>query len=382
MIKKVISLFLVICMVTTIVCGCAGGKDVPSGGNSNSGNEIKIGVQLPLTGSCATDGLALQRAYELGIEKMNEQGGVNGKKIVPIYVDDGADPQMAATAANKLISENVALVTGTFASGAALASMGLYNDAKLPFMIVNANSMKLVEENPGNAFLLPYTSRHQVLKGLEVANKLGVKKVVLVDQGDAFSGDLADDAEKIFSENGLEIVSREMMNKGEQDTSALVTSIKSKNPDMVFWTAYYADGALLTKSLRDGGYKGYIMVGDGSSGTQYIELGGKATEGSIVLTPPIAQVLPEAAQFVEDFKAKFNTEPTAYEPIAYHGTQIVYEVLKSAKSMSYEDLIAAAKAAKVDTILGHVEFQEDRTIKDSLVMAAIVKDGKHVLFEE
>lgn len=381
MIKRKISLLLVIVMLTSIMSGCSGEKSASGEDSSGSADEIKIGVQLPLTGSCATDGLALQRAYELGIEKMNEQGGVNGKKIVGIYVDDGADPQMAATAANKLISEHVVLVTGSFASGAALASMGLYNDAKIPFMLGNANSLKLVEENPGNTFLMPYTSRHQVLKGMEVAKKLGVKSVVLVEQGDAYSGDLADDAQKIFSENGLEIVSREMMNKGEQDTSALVTNIRSKNPDMVFWTAYYADGALLTKSLRDGGYKGYIMVGDGSSGSQYIELGGKATEGAIVLTPPIAQVLPEAAQFVKDFEAKFNREPAAYEPIAYHGTQIVYDVLKRAKSMKYEDLIAAAQNTSIDTILGHVEFQEDKTIKNSLVMAAVVKDGKHVLFE-
>lgn len=379
MLRKIISVVLVILMISFTVIGCS--EKTSNSGNGDTANEIKIGVQLPLTGVCATDGLALQKAYELGFEQINKNGGINGKKVVPIYVDDGADPQMAASAANKLISEGVNLVTGTFASGATLPAMSLYNDAKIPFFIGNSNSMKLVEENPGNSFLCPYTSRHQVIKGLEVANKLGVKKVAIVDQGDAYSRDLADDAENIFTESGLEIVTREIMNKGEQDTSALVTRIRSTNPDMVFWTAYYADGALLTKSLRDGGYTGYIMTGDGSSGAQYVELGGESTEGSIVLSPPIAQVLPAAAQFLKDFKEKYGSEPAAYEPTAYHTVEIVHDVLKRAKSLSFEDIIESAKNTDVDTILGHVQFQEDRTIVNSLVMATIVKDGSYIPFE-
>jgi branched-chain amino acid transport system substrate-binding protein len=377
--KKSVSLLLVVTLLIVLLSGCA--KSESKENEEDISSDIKIGVQLPLTGATATDGLAIKKAYELGFEQINAEGGINGRKILPIYVDDGSDPQMAATAANKLIAEGVVLVTGTFASGAALPAMSLYNDAKIPFFIGNANSNKLVEENPGNMFLCPYTSRHQVIKGLEVANKLGVKKVAIVDQGDAYSGDLADDAEIVFQENGLEIVTRQIMNKGEQDTSALVTTIKAAKPDMVFWTAYYADGALLTKSLRDGGYEGYILTGDGSSGAQYIELGGEATEGAIVLSPPIAQELPSAGQFVNDFKEKYGTEPSAYEPSAYHALQIVHDVLKRTKSLSFEDIIEAGEATNVDTILGHVQFLENRSISQSLVMATIVKNGKYVAFD-
>ncbi|MGA2083235.1 MAG: branched-chain amino acid ABC transporter substrate-binding protein [Holophaga sp.] len=349
-------------------------------GASASGKELKIGIQLPLTGGSATDGLALKRTYDLWIEQVNAKGGINGKTITPVYVDDGCDPQMASTAANKAISEGVVLVTGTFCSGAALPAMSLYNDAKIPFMIANANSLKLVDQNPGNAFILPYTSRHQVLKALEIAKKIGAKKIALVDEGDAFSGDLARDSNEIFTQNGLNVVAKETMNKGEQDTSALVTTLISKKPDLVFWTAYYADGALLVKNLRAAGYKGKYMAGDGSSGAQFIELSGKAAEGAIVLSPPIAQVLPSAAKFVADYKAKYpNQEPGPYEPCAYHACQIIENVLSRTSSLKMEDILKAAGETNMDTILGHVQFEKNHTISNSLVMATVVKDGKYEL---
>jgi len=342
--------------------------------------EIKVGVMVPTSGSEATYGQDMENAIKMAVDDVNAKGGVLGQKIVTFTDDDGCDPQMATAAASKLVSNEMTAILGGYCSGATLPTLKIYADAGIPFIVCSANSSKFTTLNPGHAFLINSLATFQVDTAMKLFKKIGAKKIALVDEGDAFSGDLARDSNEIFTQNGLNVVAKETMNKGEQDTSALVTTLISKKPDLVFWTAYYADGALLVKNLRAAGYKGKYMAGDGSSGAQFIELSGKAAEGAIVLSPPIAQVLPSAAKFVADYKAKYpNQEPGPYEPCAYHACQIIENVLSRTSSLKMEDILKAAGETNMDTILGHVQFEKNHTISNSLVMATVVKDGKYEL---
>ncbi|MGI6678108.1 MAG: branched-chain amino acid ABC transporter substrate-binding protein [Dehalobacterium sp.] len=382
--KKSLLLVAVMVMLALAAFGCGQGEqdEGSASGETPTDGEILVGIMVPTTGSEATYGKDMENSFNLAVDHVNAAGGIGGKKIKTVTADDACDPQQAASAANKLISQGVVAVVGGYCSGATVPTLALYNDAKIPFVITAANSSKLTEENPGNSFQTNGTAYHQIEKAIEMWNRDGITKVAVVHQGDAYSADLAKIAEEKWTAEGKEIVATEVMNKGEQDTSALVTRIKAKNPELVFWTAYFADGGLLIKQLRQSGYQGKIMAGDGSCSPQLIEIGGAATEGVQVLSSPIAEYLPAAAEFSAKYKEKYNADPGPYAALAYDGIGILADAMNRAGEIEFDAIVAALSATKdYEGVAGTTTFGEDHTLARSNFMVVEVKDGKYTLVE-
>ncbi len=146
--------------------------------------------------------------------------------------------------------------------------MKIYGDAGVPIVIPAADSSKLIGANPGNGFQINSTGIDQAITAVNFFKEKKIRKLAIIHQGDGYSADLATLTEKKWKEMGHEVVAVEVVEKGEQDHSALMARLKSKAPDAVFWTAYYADGALVIKQLRQGGFSKLIAVGDGSNSHQ------------------------------------------------------------------------------------------------------------------
>lgn len=381
--KKSLFLVAVLVLLALTVFGC-GQKEPADTGTEGAaeGGEVLVGIMVPTTGSEATYGKDMENSFNLAVDQINAAGGVGGKMIKTVTADDACDPQQSASAANKLISQGVVAVVGGYCSGATIPTLTLYNDAKIPFVITAANSSKIADENPGNAFQTNGTAAHQIEKAIEMWNKGGVKKVAIVHQGDGYSEDLAKIAQAEWTAAGNEVVALEVMNKGEQDTSALVTRIKAKSPDLVFWTAYFADGGLLIKQLRQSGYDGKIMAGDGSCSPQLMEIGGTATEGVQVLSSPIAEYLPAAKDFSDKYKEKYSVDPGPYAALAYDGMGILADAMNRAGSIEFDAVVAAlSETADYQGVAGTTTFAEDHTLAISNFMVVEVKDGKYTLVQ-
>ncbi|OLN29183.1 branched-chain amino acid ABC transporter substrate-binding protein [Desulfosporosinus metallidurans] len=366
-----------------VVTGCGtqpSAPMTPSAQPAANAGDIKIGLPLPMTGSEATYGKDMENAIKMAVDEINAKGGINGKKITTIIGDDACDPQQATAAANKLVSAGVVAIVGGYCSGAVVPTLTIYNEKNIPFIVEAANSSKIAAQNPGNTYEINGTAVHQTQKAVELFKKLGATKVALVEQGDAYSSDLAKQTETAWKDAGNTVVSHDVTTKGEQDFSSLVTSLKSKNADLIFWTAYYADGALLIKQLRQGGYKGSIVVGDGSSDPKLIQMSGAAGEGTYVLSPPVAEYLPAAKQFADAYKAKYNQTPGAYAPLAYDGMNLMADALKRAGGTDGKAIIKALADTKDFTgLAGKVTFAADKTLKESNFIVLQVKGGKFVL---
>jgi branched-chain amino acid transport system substrate-binding protein len=339
--------------------------------------DIKVGIMLPTSGSEATYGADMENAIKMAIEEVNAKGGVLGQKIVTFTADDGCDPQMATAAASKLTSNEVTAVLGGYCSGATLPTLKIYSDAGIPFVVLSANSSKFTALNPGNTFLINALATYQVDTALDLFQKQGVKKLAIVHQGDGYSEDLAALTQKNWKEKGKEVVAYEMVSKGEQDQSSLVTRLKSKSPDMIFWTAYYADGGLLIKQLRQGGYRGKITVGDGSTDPHLIAIGGKATEGVYAMANPLPEFLPKGKDFIAKYKAKYNVNPGPYSALSYDGTMLLVDALKRAGTTDRTKLTAAIKATKTfPGISGPITFNDKNNLAQSNFVVLQIKNSK------
>jgi branched-chain amino acid transport system substrate-binding protein len=176
---------------------------------------------------------------------------------------------------------------------------------------------------------------------------------------------------------GNEVVAFEVVNKGEQDHSALVTRIKSKAPDLVFWTGYYAEGALVIKGLRVVGYKGKLTVGDGSTDAKLMEIAGQAAEGITALANPLPEFLTEGKRFIQDYQAKFRVNPGPYSVLSYDGMYLLADAIKRAGSLDKKAVAAALKATTgFKGISGPVRFTDRNLLAHSNFVVLAVKDGK------
>ncbi len=344
--------------------------------------DIKVGIMAPTTGSEATYGKDMENAISLAVAEINAKGGLLGKKVVTTTGDDACDPQQGASAASKLVSESVVAVVGGYCSGSTLPTLKIYGDAGIPIIITAANSSKLSGANPGNAFQINSTGADQAITAVNLFKEKKVKKLAIVDQGDGYSADLAALTAKKWKEMGNEVVAVEVINKGEQDDSALVTRLNSKAPDAVFWTAYYADGALLIKQLRQSGYHKLIAVGDGSNSPKLMELAGPAAEGVFCFSNPIVEYLPAAKTFGETYKKKFGQDPGPYSALAYDGMNLLADAIKRAKSADKAAIMKALKETKdFNGIAGPISFNPDQTLARSNFVVLVAKGNAWSLYK-
>jgi branched-chain amino acid transport system substrate-binding protein len=327
---------------------------------------LTVGILVPTTGSEATYGQDMANAIDLAISEINAKGGVLGKQLASTVGDDACDAQQAVNAASKLASSGVVGIVGGYCSGATIPTLQIFGDAKLPMIIPAANSTKLIPANPGNVFMINSTGNDQVAKAIEYFTAHGIKSIAIVNQGDAYSVDLADLTKKNWEAAGNTVTAFEVTNKGEQDYSAVVTSIKSGNPDAVFWTAYYADGGLLIRQLREAGYQGLIAVGDGSNSPELFKIAGPAAEGVIAFSNPTADFLPDAKAFAEAYQAKYGAAPGPYSTLSYDAMNLLAWAITTAGSTDYDAVVAALQSANfTDTISGPISFTPEKTLARS-----------------
>lgn len=327
--------------------------------------ELTVGIMVPTTGSEATYGQDMANAINLAISEINADGGVLGQQLTSEIGDDACDPQQAVNAASKLASSGVVGVVGGYCSGATVPTLEIYGDANIPFIIAAANSTQLIPANPGNAFMINSTGNDQVAKAIEYFEGNGIESLAIVNQGDAYSQDLANLTKAAWEEAGHTVPAFEVANKGEQDYSAIVTAIRAANPDAVFWTAYYADGGLFIRQLRQAGYQGLIAVGDGSNSPELFNIAGPAAEGVIAFSNPTAQFLPEAKAFIDAYTAEFGNAPGPYAPLAYDGMKLLAWAIEDAGSTEADAIAASLEGAEFEGLAGPISFTEENTLARS-----------------
>ena len=388
--KKRLWIFaLVILLISSGIIGCSKPAAPPAGGEEGEASEepkfdgeILLGIMVPVTGSEATYGKDMENAMKIAADEINAEGGILGKEIKFTLGDDGCDPQMCTAAASKLVSSEVVAVLGGYCSGATIPALKIYGDAKIPFVITAANSTQIIDENPGWAFMINSPGYHQADAASGCFEKLGVEKLAFVHQGDGFSENLAELTRDEWKKRGHEVVAYDVVNKGEQDFSSLVTKIRSSGAEGVYWTAYHADGALLIKQLRQGGYTGEITVADGSSSVQLLEIAGTAGEGVYCTSPPVVDFLPAAKQFSSAYSTKYGSEPGPYAGLAYDGVYLMADAIKRAGKIDPDAIRDALQATdNLETLSGTIAFTPENVLEESNFIIIRGEGGKWVLVD-
>ncbi|HCW04478.1 MAG TPA: ethanolamine utilization protein EutJ [Clostridium sp.] len=371
--KKFFSLMTAVLVGASLFTGCK---------KEDSGNTIKIGLNYELSGQVATYGRSLVEGIELAFEEINNNGGVLDKKIEAIKIDNKSEAQESANITTRLATkEKVVLILGAATSGNTKAASPVANRYKVPLVSASATADDVTVDKNGKVrdymFKTCFSDSFQgVIMAKFAGEDLGAKKAaMLVDTSSDYSKGLADSFKKNYTG---EITIEEAYKKGETDFKAVLTNIKSANPDVLFVPGYYEEVGLIIKQARELGIDVPVVGGDGYDSPKLVELAGKDALNKVYYTNHYSSkdTSEEVTKFIEDFKAKYNKEPDAFNALGYDLGYLAADAIKRAGKADPEaikDALASTKDFKAVT--GTLSMDENHNPVKSITVLE-VKDGE------
>jgi branched-chain amino acid transport system substrate-binding protein len=284
-------------------------------------------------------------------------------------------------------------VVGHLNSGTSIPASPVYNQAGIPVISGSATNPKLTEQGYKNQFRVVGRDDQQ---GPAIASYLaGEKKpklVAVIDDATAYGEGIANEVEKTLKAANIQVLPREKGTDKTTDWKAILTKLRGRQPDAVFYGGMDATGGPLLKQGRELGMKAVFSFGDGACTDKMKELAGDAAEGLLCSQ---AGIPPQAAskKFLEAYKKKFNTDPILYSPFTYDAVNLLIEAMKKADSAEPSKYLPVLQKISFSGATGSISFDDKGDRKDAEITIftmkggkidplAVVKGGKTVAYEE
>ncbi len=372
-------------MASFFVTACTK-KDKPNDTAASQGvvgDEIVIGQYGSLTGSEATFGIMTDRGVSLAIKQVNAAGGVKGKKLKVITLDDQGKSEEAATAVTKLITQNkVMAIIGEVASSRSLAAAPIAQQYKVPMITPSSTNPKVTEVGD-YIFRVCFIDPFQGTVMAKFANEnLKAKKVaILTDVKSDYSVGLATFFKETFTNAGGTIVSEQSYSSGDIDFKGQLTNIKTAKPDAIFIPGYYTEVGLIARQARQIGLKQPLLGGDGWDSTKLSEIGKDAINGSYFSNHYTTESTdPTVQKFITDFKAEYNEVPDGLAAMGYDAAKVLIDSLNRATALTpvaLRDAIAQTK--DYPGVTGKITINEQRNaVKAAVVVQVKGTENKYV----
>lgn len=369
--KGIVILVLLMFAATSLLAGCS----------TSNQKVVKIGFVGPLTGGNAAIGVGMKNAVDLAVKQANAAGKLP-YKLELVAVDDAADPTTAVNAANKLISDpGVVAVVAHFNSGAALATVPVFHKNGMPAVIAAAIHNDITKDG--------FKEITRVITAADVQNEVagnvatkdwGLKKFAVIHDKTDYGKTNAEQFIASAKNNGGEIISFDGISVGQQDFSALLTTIKSKNPDMIFFGGVATEAALIKRQMSELQINALFMSDSGILSDTFNKIAGPAAEGMLAhgIGKPLED-LPGGKDFIKAYTdAKYAEPYEAYAPFAYDAANIIIKALETAGPDRVKMADAIRGITSFQGVLGDTAFDEKGQTKLKIITTYISEGGKWV----
>jgi branched-chain amino acid transport system substrate-binding protein len=338
---------------------------------------VKIGHAGPLTGGIAHLGKDDENGARLAVDEATAKKMKIGGKTVKFELmseDDQADPKMGPTVAQKMVDAKVAGVAGHLNSGVSIPASAVYNQAGIPMISGSATNPKLTEQGFKTIFRTVGRDDQQGPAIAQYLANMKVKKVAIADDATAYGEGLANEVEKTLKAAGVQVVAREKATDKSTDFKAILTKMKGKAPDAIFYGGMDATGGPMIKQARELGIKSVFSFGDGACTDEMAKLAGPAAEGLICSQAG----LPASAasqSFNDAFKAKYG-DVKQYAPFFYDAVGVMIAAMQKADSTDPAKFLPEISKISYNGATGKIEFDEKGDRKNAEITIFTLKDGK------
>ena len=308
-----------------------------SGHASAQEQVIKIGHTGPLSGPNAYAGKDNENGVRLATEDLNAKKIVVGGKTLKFEVvseDDQCDPKQGVSVAQKLVDSNIKYVMGPYCSGVAIPASRIYDGGDVVLSTVGTNP-KVTQGGYKNLFRIN-ASDNQIGASMAVyaAQVLKVKKVGVIDDRTAFGQGLADEFVKEASKQGLTIVGKEFTTDKATDFSAILTNLKGKQPEAIFYGGYAPQAAPMAQQMKRLAIPAKLLGGDTLCSPEMGKIGGEAVNDTVFCAQAgaMAKEGSPAANFKAKYKARFKQDADAYAAAYYDQVMLIGDAMQKAGS--------------------------------------------------
>lgn len=342
---------------TLLAAAAAFGMLSVSAAPASAADTIKVGTFLAVTGPASFLGDPELKTLQMYVDKINDSGGVLGKKLELVHYDTAADPNKAVTFVKRLIDQDeVDVLLGGSASGETLAVMPMVEKAEIPY-ISFAGARKIVDPVQKWTFKTPHTDTMACQKIFEDMKKRGLTKIGMISGTDGFGASMQAECKAEAGKYGVEILVDETYGPKDTDMTAQLTKIKATAGVQAVLNPGFGQGpAIVTKNFKQLGLNVPLYQSHGVASKKFIELAGDAAEG--VRLPAaallVADKLPDSdpqkkvvTAYTAEFGAKYGAEAVStFGGHAYDGLMLIVDAYKRAGSTDKAKVRDALEATK------------------------------------
>ena len=360
-----------------------------SAGFASAQTVVTIAHVGPTSGAIAHLGKDNENGAKMAVEELNAAGVTIGGKKVTLKLmleDDAADPKQGTAVAQKLADAKVAGVVGHLNSGTTIPASKIYSDAGIPQVSPSATNPKYTRQGFKTAFRLVADDTHLGgTLGRYAVKDLKGKAIAVIDDRTAYGQGVAEEFAKAVVAAGGKVVAKEFTTDKATDFNSILTTIKGKKADVVFFGGMDAVAGPMLRQMKALGIKAKFMGGDGICSTELVKLGGDAISDDQVFCADAGGVEGKGKEgmdkFKANFKAKFGTDVQVYAPYVYDGVKVMVAAMVKAGSADpakYLPVLAATK--DFAGVTGPITFDAKGDIKNGALTLKTVKGGKLVEF--
>jgi len=330
-----LALLLASCQPAAKSVGEACDKDPFGCAKIAPGTTIKIGMGAPMTGDNAQFGIDISQGAMIAIK---DGGDIDGFTFELVTEDDGGTPEGGAAVANKFVSDpNIVAIAGHIFSGATDAAMPIYEKAGIPMMSPSATNPPLTQKGSKVFNRVAFTDAAQGKFAAEyLYNKLKVKKLATMHDGQAYGQGLAEVVASRFTELGGEVVGTEAITPGETSYTAPLSALAAKGPQAIYYGGYVQEAVVLVNQWAQSGLEGVTFFGcDGTYGLDFIDRTGKNSEGaySVALIPAASDAV---TKFDNAYQADFGAVAGSLSPYTWNAYDSAAVLVAAIKSVAFK----------------------------------------------
>jgi branched-chain amino acid transport system substrate-binding protein len=348
------------------------------GAAASTANTIRIGGNFDLTGRFAYYGAMVADGAKLAFKEANEAGGVLGRKIEFVLLDNASDKAKTAVVMKSLAARgNVSAVLGCLTAANTAAAYVIAEQSRLPLISPSATSCRLTGDDGkvnSYAFLACFADPSQANVMARFAiEELGVKTAAIVfDNRVRMSSTMAAGFEKVFTQAGGTIVAKEKSNSGGEFSQDFLSQVRNANPEVIFIPLYYREAGQAIRCLREGGIRVPILGPDPWDSARIVAYAGEEALNDIYYFSHYAkrEKLPKVGKFVEDFAKEYKRPADLFAAMGYEAALILIEAIKKAGSADPENVRTALEGIEVEGLLGTIRIDAN---DHSVTRAAVVK---------
>lgn len=347
---------------------------------------VKIGHVAPMSGPQAHYGKDNENGARMAIDDLNAKGVTIGGKKVKLELaaeDDAADPKQGTAAAQKLCDAKVVGVVGHLNSGTTIPASAIYEKCNIPMVTPSATNPKLTQQ--GFKYIFRVLANDNALGAglaLHAANNLHLKRIAVIDDRTAYGQGIAEVFAATAKAKGMQIVDQQYTTDKATDFMAILTAIKAKNPDGIFFGGMDTQGGPMVRQMEQLGLaKVKFFGGDGICTDKIIELsGGAKTLGNVVCAEGGSSLakMPGGTAWKARYDAKYPKQFQVYSPYVYDAVHVLVQAMVDAGSSDPKVYLPKLAAINYKGVTANISFDKDGELKNPAMSLYEYKNGKKV----